>query len=144
MSEQNPTPQAENTPVAEPEDYGVREFMVGDKPTTLRFTAAARFRLFKDLNPQEIQAYVTSEPFKLHSAGLLLLGKEALTVSVDEVLDRLDDLGLMEHELHAIYQWVLKRTINFMLKEAEVAAQILKQAIPQVTELSNTLNTLQG
>ncbi|URG13847.1 hypothetical protein [Acinetobacter phage vB_AbaS_TCUP2199] len=125
-------------------DYGVKTFMVGNQPMELKFTAATRFRLFKDLPIEEIQGYVTTEAFKMQATALLLLGKDSMGKTVEAILDEFENLGLLDHEMMAIYEWVLERTINFMLKEAEAAAKQIRQAIPQVKELSNTLNTSQA
>ena len=127
----------------EPEDFGVKTFSVGGKPMELKFTAAARFRLFKSMTPEEIQAYVATETFKLQAITLLILGKKALTQSIDQILDDFDEIGLMDDEVNAIYSWVLKRTLNFMLKEADEAANQLKKMLPKVNELSNTLSSFQ-
>ena len=137
MSEQNTQPN-------EPEDYGVRDFIIGGETMTLKFTAATRFRLFQDMSPDQIQNYVTSEAFKLQSLALLILGKDAIKMPVSDILDKLDDLGMMDHELNAVYEWVLKRTINFMLSEAEAAARMISESMPKVNELSNTLTSSQA
>lgn len=137
MSEQNTQP-------TEPEDYGVRDFIIGGETMTLKFTAATRFRLFQDMSPDQIQNYVTSEAFKLQSLALLILGKDAIKMPVSDILDKLDDLGMMDHELNAVYEWVLKRTINFMLSEAEAAARMISESMPKVNELSNTLTSSQA
>lgn len=143
MSNQDQQPEVENLDL-EQDDFGVRTFNVGGKPMELKFTAATRFRLFKDMQPEQIQAYVATETFKLQSLTLLILGKEALTLSIENILDKFDELGFMDHEINEIYNWVLKRTLNFMLKEAEETANQLKKLLPQVNGLSNTLTSLQG
>lgn len=150
MSEQTATEQTATEQITEDalaeqdNDFGVREFLVGGKNVILKFTAATRFRLFRDLEPSSIQGYVTSEAFKLQALALLLIGKEATGMTVDDILDALDDLGLNEVEMYKIYEWVLKRTINFMLKEAEAAAKTIAMSMPKVTELNNTLTSSQG
>ena len=144
-TEQTATEQITEDALAEQDnDFGVREFMVGGKNVILKFTAATRFRLFRDLEPSSIQGYVTSEAFKLQALALLLIGKEATGMTVDDILDALDELGLNEVEMYKIYEWVLKRTINFMLKEAEAAAKTIAMSMPKVTELNNTLTSSQG
>ena len=144
-TEQTATEQITEDALAEQDnDFGVREFLVGGKNVILKFTAATRFRLFRDLEPSSIQGYVTSEAFKLQALALLLIGKEATGMTVDDILDALDDLGLNEVEMYKIYEWVLKRTINFMLKEAEAAAKTIAMSMPKVTELNNTLTSSQG
>jgi len=125
-------------------DYGVKTFMVGGEAMEVKFTAATRFRLFKNMPIEEIQGYVTTEAFKLQATALLLLGKDSMGKTVDDILDELENLGLLDNEMMDIYEWVLQRTINFMLREAEAAANQIRQAIPQVNELSNTLNTSQA
>lgn len=144
-TEQTATEQITEDALAEQDnDFGVREFLVGGKNVILKFTAATRFRLFRDLEPSSIQGYVTSEAFKLQALALLLIGKEATGMTVDDILDALDELGLNEVEMYKIYEWVLKRTINFMLKEAEAAAKTIAMSMPKVTELNNTLTSSQG
>lgn len=145
ITEQTATEQITEDALAEQDnDFGVREFLVGGKNVILKFTAATRFRLFRDLEPSSIQGYVTSEAFKLQALALLLIGKEATGMTVDDILDALDELGLNEVEMYKIYEWVLKRTINFMLKEAEAAAKTIAMSMPKVTELNNTLTSSQG
>lgn len=123
-------------------DAGVREFMVGGKPVTLKFLAATRFRLFINIEPNQVQQYVSSEAFKLRAVGLLLLGKKALSLKVDEILDEFEELQLDDDECQEIYEWVLKRTINFMLREAESQSQAIQAGLPQIEQLSNSLNGL--
>lgn len=139
MSEQK---SAEN--LVDPEDFGVKEFLVGGVFKELKFTAATRFRLFQDIPDSEIQTYVSSNGFKLRSVALLLLGKKANGMQMDDLFDELEEIGLMDYELNVIYEWVLKRTLNFMLQEAEVAAKMLTETMPQVIELSNTLTSSQS
>lgn len=127
---------------SETNDSGSREFKVGGKIVTLKFLAATRFRLFVNITPDQVQEYVSSEAFKLRAVGLLLLGKKALEYSVDEILDQFEELGLDDDECHEIYEWVLQRTINFMLKEAESQSKAIQAGLPQVEQLSNSLNGL--
>lgn len=130
--------------LVDPEDFGVKEFLVGGIFKELKFTAATRFRLFQDIPDSEIQTYVSSNGFKLRSVALLLLGKKANGMQLDDLFDELEEIGLMDYELNVIYEWVLKRTLNFMLQEAEVAAKMLTETMPQVIELSNTLTSSQS
>lgn len=123
-----------------PEDFGVKDFMVGKTVRTLTFTAALRFRLFLNVEPSQVQAYVSTEAFKLTALGLLLLGKSAIGMPVEDMLDAFEDLELTDDQAHLIYEWVLKRTINFMLKEAEATAQAVNQAMPEVKQLISTLD----
>ena len=139
MSEQNNL----NQEIVEPDDFGVKDFMIGGKLKTLKFTAATRFRLFKDIPDEQIQGYVSTTAFKLQSVALLVIGKEALTKSLDEIFDILEEMDMSDIEMALINEWVLKRTVNFMVKEAEQLAKLLKEQIPKVTELNNTLTSLQ-
>lgn len=120
-------------------DSGIGEFMVGGKPRTLKFTAAARYRLFLNIPQDEIQNYIASENFKLTALSLLLYGKEYVGKTVDEVLERFEEDELMDTEMEIIVGWVRQRTINFMLKEAEEVSKMLEQVMPRATELNNTL-----
>lgn len=136
------TSPVENTPEAEIQDAGVREFKVGGKLVTLKFLAATRFRLFINIQPHQVQDYVSSEAFKLRAVGLLLLGKKAMGMTVEDLLDEFEELQLDDDECQEIYEWVLKRTINFMLKEAESQSQAIKAGLPQIEQLSNSLSGL--
>lgn len=133
----------DNQEIVEPDDFGVKDFLIGGQIRTLKFTAATRFRLFKDIPDEQIQGYVSTTAFKLQSVALLVFGKEALSKSLDEIFDALEEIDMADHELALINEWVLKRTLNFMVKEAEHLAKLLKEQIPKVTELSNTLTSLQ-
>ena len=133
----------QNQEVAEMDDFGVKDFLVGGVIRTLKFSAAVRFRLFKDIPDHEIQGYISTTAFKLQSVALLLFGKEALSKSLDDLFDDFEEIDLADHELALIHEWVLKRTVNFMLQEAETIANVLKEQIPKVTELNNTLTSLQ-
>lgn len=123
-------------------DSGKADFYVGGKVLQLKFLAATRFRLFINIQPSEVQDYVSSEAFKLRSVALLLLGKTGMDMRVDEILDRFDELGLTDEECQNIYEWVLQRTINFMIQEAEAQNRVIQKGMPQVEQLSNSLNGL--
>lgn len=140
MSEQNNQQNLDE--VKEPEDFGIREFPIGGVMRELKFTAGMRFRLFRDIPPESIQAYVSSEAFKWQSLALLTIGKASMNMTIDEICDEFDALNFLESEIALIYQWVLQRTLNFMLKEAELSAETLQKTMPKVSELSNTLDSL--
>lgn len=123
-------------------DSGKKEFYVGGKVITVKFLAATRFRLFINIQPSEVQDYVSSEAFKLRSVALLLLGKTGMDLRVDEILDEFEELELSDQECQEIYEWVLQRTINFMIQEAEAQNRVIQRGMPQVEQLSNSLNGL--
>lgn len=121
-------------------DSGVVTFPVGGVNRTLKFTAAARYRLFLDIPNDQIQNYIVSDSFKINALSYLLYGKEYIGKTLEEVLERFEEDDLMDDEMEAIVGWVRQRTVNFMVKEAEQVAQTLKQVMPRVTELSDTLS----
>ena len=125
-------------------DAGVKEFKVGGKLREIKFTAATRYRLFLNVEKEDIQGYVTSDLFKITAVALLLYGKETIGKKLDELMDMFENDNLMDDEMEEIVGWVRQRTLNFMLKEAEQIATALQQAIPKATELSNTLSGLQN
>lgn len=135
--------QVQETPsVVEEHDSGVREFLVGGKSRTVKFLAATRFRLFVNIEPHQVQDYVSSEAFKIRSTALLLIGKAAMDMTVSEIMDSFEEMELEDDECQTIYEWVLSRTINFMLKEAEAQSQAIQKGMPQVQQLNNSLNGL--
>ena len=81
--------------------------------------------------------------FKLNAIALLLVGKEAQGKTVDQIIDIIEEQKLSDVELEEIIGWVRKRTLNFILKEAEETAKTLQEVMPQATELSSTLNGIQ-
>lgn len=125
-------------------DNGVKDFLIGGKLTTLKFSAATRYRLFLNIETQDIQNYISSDAFKISAAGMLIFGKEIIGKPLADVLDKFDEVDLSDDEMEEIVGWVRKRTLNFMLKEAEQIAEALNQVIPQATELSNSLTGLQN
>lgn len=126
--------------VDEVKDSGVKEFYVGGKLKKVKFLAATRFRLFANIEPQDVQAYVSSEAFKIRAMALLLIGKEAMSLTISEIIDKFEELELDDDEGQIIYEWVLQRTINFMLKEAEAQNRAIQKGLPQVEQLSNSLS----
>mgnify|MGYP003589288877 CR=1 FL=1 len=130
--------------MSEPVDSGVKSFKVGGQLRELKFSAAMRYRLFLNINNEDIQQYISSEAFKITAVGFLLYGKEISGKPLIEVLDKFDEDNLLDDEMEEIVGWVRQRTLNFMLKEAEQIATALQQAIPKATELSNTLSGLQN
>ena len=121
-------------------DAGVKEFKVGGKVREIKFTAATRYRLFLNVEKEDIQSYVTSDLFKITAVALLLYGKETIGKKLDELMDMFENDNLMDDEMEEIVGWVRQRTLNFMLKEAEESAKALQKILPQATELSSTLN----
>ena len=121
-------------------DAGVKEFKVGGKLREIKFTAATRYRLFLNVEKEDIQGYVTSDLFKITAVALLLYGKETIGKKLDELMDMFENDNLMDDEMEEIVGWVRQRTLNFMLKEAEESAKALQKILPQATELSSTLN----
>ena len=115
---------------------GVMDFLIGGQLRTLKFTAATRYRLFLNIETQDIQAYISSDAFKISATGMLIFGKEIIGKPLAEV-------GLTDDEMEEIVGWVRKRTLNFMLKEAEQIAEALNQSLPQAIGLNNTLTGLQ-
>ena len=124
-------------------DAGVKEFKVGGKLREIKFTAATRYRLFLNVEKEDIQGYVTSDLFKITAVALLLYGKETIGKKLDELMDMFENDNLMDDEMEEIVGWVRKRTLNFMLKEAEQIAEALNQSLPQAIGLNNTLTGLQ-
>ena len=124
-------------------DTGVKTFNVGGAPRDLMFSAAIRFRLFLNVPVQQVQEYILSDMFKLNAIALLLVGKEAQGKTVDQIIDIIEEQKLSDVELEEIIGWVRKRTLNFILKEAEETAKTLQEVMPQATELSSTLNGIQ-
>ena len=123
---------------------GVMDFLIGGQLRTLKFSAATRYRLFLNIETQDIQNYISSDAFKISAAGMLIFGKEIIGKPLADVLDKFDEVDLSDDEMEEIVGWVRKRTLNFMLKEAEQIAEALNQVIPQATELSNSLTGLQN
>ena len=119
---------------------GVMDFLIGGQLRTLKFTAATRYRLFLNIDTQDIQTYISSDAFKISATGMLIFGKEIIGKPLADVLDMFDEVGLTDDEMEEIVGWVRKRTLNFMLKEAEESAKALQKILPQATELSSTLN----
>ena len=130
--------------MSEVKDSGVKDFLIGGKLTTLKFTAATRYRLFLNIPIQDVQEYISSDAFKISAAGMLIFGKEIIGQPLADVLDKFDEINLGDDEMEEIVGWVRKRTLNFMLKEGEQIAQALKESMPQATELSNSLTGLQN
>lgn len=64
-------PEVSNTP-QDINDSGIKEFSVGGQMRELKFTAAARYRLFLNVENQDIQNYITSDLFKITATSLLL------------------------------------------------------------------------
>ncbi len=122
---------------------GVMDFLIGGQLRTLKFTAATRYRLFLNIETQDIQAYISSDAFKISATGMLIFGKEIIGKPLADVLDMFDEVGLTDDEMEEIVGWVRKRTLNFMLKEAEQIAEALNQSLPQAIGLNNTLTGLQ-
>ena len=123
---------------------GVKDFLIGGKLTTLKFSAATRYRLFLNIPTEDVQTYISSDAFKISAAGMLIFGKEIIGKPLADVLDKFDEVDLSDDEMEEIVGWVRQRTLNFMLKEGEQIAQALKQVMPQATELSNSLTGLQN
>ena len=119
-------------------DNGVKDFLIGGKLTTLKFSAATRYRLFLNIETQDIQNYISSDAFKISATGMLIFGKEIIGKPLADVLDMFDEVGLTDDEMEEIVGWVRKRTLNFMLKEAEQIAEALNQSLPQAIGLNNT------
>ena len=119
-------------------DNGVKDFLIGGKLTTLKFSAATRYRLFLNIETQDIQNYISSDAFKISAAGMLIFGKEIIGKPLADVLDKFDEVDLSDDEMEEIVGWVRKRTLNFMLKEAEQIAEALNQSLPQAIGLNNT------
>lgn len=130
--------------MSEVTDNGVKDFLIGGELKTLKFTAATRYRLFLNIPLQDVQDYVASDAFKISATGMLIFGKEIIGKPLADVLDKFDEVGLSDDEMEEIVGWVRKRTLNFMLREGEQIAEALKQAMPQATELSNSLTGLQN
>lgn len=126
----------------EVDDNGVKTFLVGGIAKELKFTAAMRMRLFINLTPDQIQNYVTSDMFRLNALAYLLMGKDALNKTGEDILDYIEEIQLTDSEAQEIHAWVLKRTLNFMLNESKAVAEGLKEIVPNVQELHNTLTGL--
>ena len=123
-------------------DAGVKEFKVGGKLREIKFTAATRYRLFLNVEKEDIQGYVTSDLFKITAVALLLYGKETIGKKLDELMDMFENDNLMDDEMEEIVGWVRKRTLNFMLKEAEEVQKSLTQVMERATKLDNSLTGL--
>ena len=54
---------------------GVMDFLIGGQLRTLKLTAATRYRLFLNIETQDIQAYISSDAFKISATGMLIFGK---------------------------------------------------------------------
>ena len=124
-------------------DAVVKEFKVGGKLREIKFTAATRYRLFINVEKEDIQGYVTSDLFKITAVALLLYGKEAIGKKLDELMDMFENDNLMDDEMEEIVGWVRQRTLNFMLKEAEEVGKALEQVMPKTMALNNTLTGFQ-
>ena len=124
-------------------DAGVKEFKVGGKLREIKFTAATRYRLFLNVEKEDIQSYVTSDLFKITAVALLLYGKETICKKLDELMDMFENDNLMDDEMEEIVGWVRQRTLNFMLKEAEEVGKALEQVMPKAMALNNTLTGFQ-
>ena len=124
-------------------DAGVKEFKVGGKVREIKFTAATRYRLFLNVEKEDIQGYVTSDLFKITAVALLLYGKETIGKKLDELMDMFENDNLMDDEMEEIVGWVRQRTLNFMLKEAEEVGKALEQVMPKAMVLNNTLTGFQ-
>ena len=121
---------------------GVMDFLIGGQLRTLKFTAATRYRLFLNIETQDIQAYISSDAFKISATGMLIFGKEIIGKPLADVLDMFDEVGLTDDEMEEIVGWVRKRTLNFMLKEAEEVQKSLTQVMERATKLDNSLTGL--
>lgn len=134
---------SEKEPILEtktqPMDTGVSSFKVGGVLRELKFSAATRYRLFLDIPQESIQNYIASDLFKITATALLLYGKEAVGKSIQDTLELFEADKLMDDEMEAIVAWVRKRTLNFMLTEAEEIAKAMAEVIPKATQLNNTL-----
>lgn len=122
---------------------GVMDFLIGGQLRTLKFTAATRYRLFLNIETQDIQQYISSDAFKISATGMLIFGKEIIGKPLADVLDMFDEVGLTDDEMEEIVGWVRKRTLNFMLKEAEEVGKALEQVMPKAMALNNTLTGFQ-
>ena len=122
---------------------GVMDFLIGGQLRTLKFTAATRYRLFLNIETQDIQAYISSDAFKISATGMLIFGKEIIGKPLADVLDMFDEVGLTDDEMEEIVGWVRQRTLNFMLKEAEEVGKALEQVMPKAMALNNTLTGFQ-
>ena len=129
--------------MSEPVDSGVKSFKVGGQLRELKFSAAMRYRLFLNINNEDIQQYISSEAFKITAVGFLLYGKEISGKPLIEVLDKFDEDNLLDDEMEEIVGWVRQRTLNFMLKEAEEVGKALEQVMPKAMVLNNTLTGFQ-
>ena len=129
--------------MSEPVDSGVKSFKVGGQLRELKFSAAMRYRLFLNINNEDIQQYISSEAFKITAVGFLLYGKEISGKPLIEVLDKFDEDNLLDDEMEEIVGWVRQRTLNFMLKEAEEVGKALEQVMPKAMALNNTLTGFQ-
>lgn len=121
------------------DDSPIQTFSIGGKPTELKFTAAVRFRLFADIDNSQIESYITSDGFKIKAVGCLLFGKEIKNMTGEDLLDKLDVIGLMDDELEAIVGWVRTRTLNFMLDELKNVKATLETVIPKAQVLQSSL-----
>ena len=122
---------------------GVMDFLIGGQLRTLKFTAATRYRLFLNIETQDIQTYISSDAFKISATGMLIFGKEIIGKPLADVLDMFDEVGLTDDEMEEIVGWVRQRTLNFMLKEAEEVGKALEQVMPKAMALNNTLTGFQ-
>lgn len=113
-----------------------KSFKVGEEDRELFFSYAVQQRLFGAFSVDRFQEYMLDPNFTVRALGLLLLGKVFKTCeTVDDIIDKIEDMGLTDDQSHAIMMWVRQRTLNFTQKEIESVKAQVQELLPHLQQM---------
>lgn len=111
-------------------------FKVGGEEKELFFSYAVQQRLFGAFSVDRFQEYMLDPNFTVRALGLLLLGKGFKTCeTVDDIIDKIEDMGLTDDQSHEIMMWVRQRTLNFTQKEIESVKAQVQELLPHLQQM---------
>lgn len=122
------------------EDY--KTFKIGKETKEVFYSQAVHTRLIGNYQLDQLSDYLMSDEFTVKALGLLIIGREIVNLTPEEVLDRLDDLHLSQSQGAEVLAWVQDKVLNFIEKSlAKLQSQIQEMMVP-LTQSVHTLNGL--
>ena len=110
-----------------------KTFSVGGEQKELFFSFAIQQRLFGQFSVDKFQEALLDPAFTIRALGFLLIGKEFGAIkTVEEALDRFEEMNLTDDESHEIMNWVRERVLNFTQKEIETVKRQVQQLLPHL------------
>lgn len=121
-----------------------RTFPVGNTQKDLFFSEAVRIRLVGNYDTSQLGEYLISNDFYVLALGLLLVGKEATKMTMEDILDKLEEFELEDEQGAEIVAWVSQKVVNFMQKQLQTVQKQMESLIPQMIESNHTLTGLEN